>query len=186
MPATQDPDSVGGLPITSVYVDVVNRNDVVAKVSSMLHEVRPLAEDEDLDRAARLSIRDDLDRIEHEIGMGDWKNRTAVALFSCSGRELFERVELPRHVADRAVVDATPWVRPMLAVLSEYHRALVVVTTRREARLWALYQDEIEELEKLRDPVTPELDDHRDEELHERHFRRVWGARTLQPHADLR
>ncbi|HEX8870773.1 MAG TPA: hypothetical protein VF821_34225, partial [Lentzea sp.] len=130
----------------------------------------------DLDRTARLSVRDDLDRIEREIAVGDWRNSSAVALFSCSGRELFEQVELPRRVADRVVVDVTPWVRPMLAVLNEYCRTLVVVTTRREARLWALYQDEIEELEKLRDPVTPELDDHRDEELDKRHFRRVVGT----------
>jgi peptide chain release factor subunit 1 len=60
-----------GLPTTSVYVDVVDKSDVVSEVSSMLHEVRPLAEDEDLDRTARLSIRDDLDQIEHQIAMGD-------------------------------------------------------------------------------------------------------------------
>ncbi|USX53778.1 hypothetical protein [Lentzea sp. HUAS12] len=165
-----------GLPITSVYVDVVDKGGVVAKVSSMLHEVRPLAESEDLDRTARLSVRDDLDRIEHEIALGDWRNSAAVAFFSCSGREWFEWVGLPHRVADRVVVDTTPWVRPMLAVLDEYHRTLVVVTTRREARLWALYQDEIEEREQLRDPVTPELDDHRDEELDRRHFRRVVGT----------
>jgi peptide chain release factor subunit 1 len=166
-----------GLPITSIYVDVRSEpGAVVSKVSNMLHEVKPLAEDDDLDREARLSVRDDLDRIENEIRRGDWRNSTAVAMFSCSGRDLFEQVELPRHVADRVVVDATPWVRPVLSVLDEYHRALVVVTTRREARLWVLYQEEVEELEKVRDPVTPELDDHRDEELDRRHFRRVVGT----------
>ncbi|MCP2242425.1 baeRF10 domain-containing protein [Lentzea aerocolonigenes] len=166
-----------GLPVTSVYVDVRGEpGAVVSKVSSMLHELKPLAEDDDLDREARLSVRDDLDRIENAIRTGNWRNSTTVAMFSCSGRDLFEQVELPRHVTDRVVVDATPWVRPMLGVLDEYHRALVVVTTRREARLWALYQEEIEELEKLRDPVAPELDGHRDEELDKRHFRRVVGA----------
>jgi peptide chain release factor subunit 1 len=49
------------------------------------------------------------------------------------------------------VTDMTPWVRPMLAVLDEYHRSCVVVIDKREASLWELYQNEIRRIENVRD-----------------------------------
>ena len=51
----------------------------------------------------------------------------SVALFSCSGRGFFEEVPLTRAVRERVLVDETAWVRPMLAVLDEYHRCCVIV-----------------------------------------------------------
>ena len=48
-----------------------------------------------------------------------------MAFFSCSGRGLFEEVELPRPIRDRNVIVETAWVRPLPAVLDEYHRCRV-------------------------------------------------------------
>jgi peptide chain release factor subunit 1 len=69
-----------------------------------------------------------------------------VALFACSGRGEFEEVELPRRVRDRSMIDKTAWVRPLIAVLDEYHRCRVVLVDRGLARFFDLYQDEMVEL----------------------------------------
>lgn len=138
----------GDLPVVSVYLGLdADRRDLRSlstRVSSLLHEVRPMAKDSSLDREARLSVRGDVERIEAEMAE-DRPNPGAIAIFSCSGRGFYEEVELPRRVRDRIAVDATPWVRPMLAVLDEFHRACVLVLDSQTAHLWELYQGEIRE-----------------------------------------
>jgi hypothetical protein len=61
----------------------------------------------------------------------------------------YEEIALPRSVRDRVVVDTTPWVRPMLTVLEEYHRTCVLVVDKESARTWGLYEGEISETSKL-------------------------------------
>ena len=56
---------------------------------------------------------------------------------------------------DRIVADAIPWIRPMLAVLEEFHRAVVLVTDSNSARVWELYQGEFHRLRDVeRDDVS--------------------------------
>jgi hypothetical protein len=138
----------GDLPVVSVYLGLdADRRDLrslATRVSSLLHEIRPMAKDSDLGREARLSVRGDVERIEAEMAE-DRPNPGAIAIFSCSGRQFYEEVQLPRRVRDRIAVDATPWVRPLLAVLDEFHRACVLVLDSQTAHLWELYQGEITE-----------------------------------------
>jgi peptide subunit release factor 1 (eRF1) len=138
----------GDLPVVSVYLGLdADRRDLrslATRVSSLLHEIRPMAKDSTLEREARLSVRGDVERIEAEMAE-DRPNPGAIAIFSCSGRQFYEEVELPRRVRDRIAVDATPWVRPLLAVLDEFHRACVLVLDSQTAHLWELYQGEITE-----------------------------------------
>jgi peptide chain release factor subunit 1 len=136
----------GGLPVLSVYArfDPDDRRAFTSRVDEQLHEVRLLLEDPALDRDARQSLRSDVARIE-QTTKEEHLHPHAVAFFSCSGREVFETVELPRPVRDRHVVDATAWVRPLVAVLDEYHRCRVVVVDRSRARFFDLYQDEMVE-----------------------------------------
>jgi peptide chain release factor subunit 1 len=173
-----------GLPVLSLYarIDPDDRRAFPSRVDELLHEVRLLTKDPDLDRNARLSLRGDVGRIVEAVTEEHLHPRT-VAFFSCSGRGLFENVELPRAVRDRHVVDATPWVRPLVAVLDEYHRCRVLVVDRRRARFWDLYQDEMVERGKLRDPDLRKSDyaygmreyatRNKDELLAKRHYRAV-------------
>lgn len=99
-----------------------------------------------------------MERIEEAVRQERLSPR-AVASFSCSGRGMLENVELPRPVRDRHVVDATAWVRPLLAVLDEYHRCRVVVVDRARARFFDLYLGEVVECpDRLQDPTlrTPD------------------------------
>ena len=135
-----------GLPVLSLYArfDPDNRRAFPSRVNGQLHEVRQLTEDSALDRDARLSLRGDVARIEEAVGE-ERPHAQAVAFFSCSGRGLFEEVDLPRPIRDRNVIDETAWVRPLLAVLDEYHRCRVVVVDRGRARFFDLYGDEMVE-----------------------------------------
>ena len=141
-------------PVISMYVtvpvDVGERSRIRTRVTSLLEQIRPLGEDHTLSRDARLSVRSDLERIEDLRENQRWQP-PAVAVFSCSGKNFFEEVQLPRRAGDRIVVDATPWIRPMMAVLEEFHRAMVVVTDSNSARVWELFQGEFHRLHDVED-----------------------------------
>ncbi|MDT7775927.1 MAG: peptide chain release factor subunit 1 [Pseudonocardiales bacterium] len=178
-----------GFPILSLYaqvpVDPGDRRGLRSRVDSLLSEVRPLASDPSVDRDERLSVRADIEHIEEHITeQHDWRPGT-LAMFSCSARQIFEEVALPRTVHDRIVLDNTPWVRSLLAVLNEYRRMCVVFVERGEARVWELYQDELSEVITRRvRPVhsrhvpAPNEDRVRNkaEEYTKRHFRDVIGS----------
>jgi len=145
------------LPVTSLYAridaDPGRREDLQVRVSSMLDQIRPLAKDGGLGHDARLSLRADIARIKEALAEEHWRPG-AVAIFSCSGRDLYEEVVLPQLVGDRVLVDAAPYVRPMLTALSELHRACVVLVDRASARVWEIYQDEMRELRSIRDKTV--------------------------------
>ena len=111
-----------GLPVVSLYVPVPpdpgERAGVRSRVASLLDRIRPVGEDPSLSHEAKLSVRDDITRIETLVREERWLPH-GMALFACSGAGLLEEVRLPRTVRDRVVVDATPWVRPLAAVLDE-------------------------------------------------------------------
>ena len=176
-----------GLPVVSAYVavpaDPRDRAGVRSRLGSLVHEIRPLAKDDSLERDARMSLRGDIERLEHLEEEKPPRPGT-LAVFSCSGRQLFEQVELPRTMLrDRIVVDETPWVRPMLAVLDEYHRYCIAIIEKGSAQVWELYQDEMRKAAKLSGPTvrkpnyaTNLAEDrvrNRADELAKRHFRKV-------------
>ncbi len=173
-----------GLPVVSLYIhiDADRRSDVDSQLSSLLDEIRPLAYDGSLSHEARLSVRNDIELIQKAAGQERWKPG-AVSIFSCSGRGLYEQVELPRAVHDRIVVDDTPWVRPMLAVLDEYRRSCVAMVEKGWAGIWELYQDEVREVATIRSETLRKSNyahgrteyrvHNRGEELMSRHYRGV-------------
>lgn len=166
-----------GLPVVSLYARVTTdpRSRVAAvrsHIDSQLHHLRTISEDHRLSHRAKMSIRGDVDRIIEVVGQQQWPPG-AVALFSCTGRQFFEQVSLPREVRDRVVVDETAWVRPMLAVLDESHRCCVVVVDRETARLWELFGDEMREIDTLSLSADSARNQSKMEELTKRHFRQV-------------
>ncbi len=173
-----------GLPVVSLYCRVdpgASQREVQTRVDSLLDQIRPLAKDRALDHRYRLSVRGDIERIKDALGSERWPPGT-IAIFSCSGRDLYEEIPLPRRVREQVMVDATPLARPMLAVLGEYSRACVLVVNREAAPVWEMYQDEMREVETVREPLRkggntgsrPEdRIQNRVDEQAKRHFRRV-------------
>jgi peptide chain release factor subunit 1 len=132
-----------GYPVISVYVSThVGRPDLAARIGNLLHQIRPLAADPSLGRGARASISTDLSRIESSLTR-ERDRPGSVAVFACAGRNMFEEVAMPRRVRDRIVVDASPWVRPMSAVLDEYPRYGVVLVTPDATRVWELSEGQL-------------------------------------------
>jgi peptide subunit release factor 1 (eRF1) len=176
-----------GLPVVSLYCRVdpgQSQREVRARVDSLLDQIRPLARDRDFDHRHRLSVRADIKRTKDAMGSERWPPGT-IAIFSCSGRDLYAEIPLPRRVSEQVMVDATPLTRPLLAVLGGYCRACVLLLDRESSRIWEMYQDEMREVETVTDPLhkagntetRPEdRIQNRVDEQTKRHFRRVAGV----------
>jgi peptide chain release factor subunit 1 len=181
--------SADGPPVVSLYavvpVDPKDQKGLRSRVSGLLDELDPLAEDQSIERAARLSIREDIVRLRRAVLEEHWRPH-GIGLFASSARGLFQEVELPREPTDRVLVDATPWVRPIAAVLDKVNRACVVTLDRGQAVLWEYGIDTLEQIEEIQDPVLRSADytggrwggrenvtHNKVEELAKKHFRHV-------------
>jgi hypothetical protein len=176
-----------GLPVVSAYVPVEpgpeGRKKVRSETDSLLHQIRPLANDPGVDHDTRMSLREDIKRIGTLGDHASFKAGT-LAIFSCSGAGFFEVIGLPRAVRERITVDATPATRPMLAVLDEYHRCCAVVVDRETAHAWELYLGHVLDTGALSGAqqrgvghaVNERRNEHKVDELEKRHFHQVATA----------
>jgi peptide subunit release factor 1 (eRF1) len=170
-----------GIPVVSLYVAIdpgISQSDVHTRVTSLVDQIDGLAKDRDIQHEPRLSLRGDIEQIRERMREEVWQPK-GLAVFSCNGRGFYEEVPLPRAVRSQIVVDESALVRPMLAVLDEYHRSCVVVVDKEWARAWELYQDEMRELARFKDRLGKfdnyaggDLARIRDEQS-KRHYRRV-------------
>ncbi len=180
-----------GLPVVSVYLAVYpgpdGRRALRTKADSLLHRIRSLADDGSLDHGARMSLRADIEEVE-KIARTEMPRRGTLAIFACSGAGVLELVRLPRPVRDRIMVDATPWIGPMLAVLDQYRRCCTVVVDRESAHVWELYLGEMRDARRLesraprsaayagRHGLAEGRLRNKADELSKRHFREVAAA----------
>lgn len=147
-----------GVPVTTCYLDVDGRRlltqrDVEHELDTVLRSARSRAN-------GTPSVHADLDRIEGYVRNGFDRSRVrALALFSCSERDLFEVVPLPARVRSRVVVNDMPAVGQLEAIAEEKCRFGVLLVDRKRTRMFIFELDELVETtesdsETLRDYDT--------------------------------
>jgi peptide chain release factor subunit 1 len=140
--------------LISLYVPVkpgrTDRRAFMTRVASLLDRIRPLAEDSSLEHGARVSLREDIAKIEKSLGE-EPRKPGAVAVFACDGNGVYEEVWLPRGTRERIVVDADPYVRPMLGVFDEYYRTCAVIVDKGAGQVREHCLDQARELKAVRE-----------------------------------
>jgi peptide subunit release factor 1 (eRF1) len=92
----------------------------------------------------RESLRRDLEDIEAFVMPEIVANRhKAVAVFSCAGEKFWQTFGLPRLVRNLLIAEHDPYIRPLTAILAEYHRFCVVLVDRTCAQIFEVYLGEI-------------------------------------------
>lgn len=146
-------------PVTSVYLDVDGRSRIRARDVELALErmLRPLRERQH--QAGHDSVVADLKRIEDHVKAGiDRSNVRSLAMFACSAHDFWEVVELAVPVRDRAVVNHSPYVRELEAVVAQHPRFAVLVADRQRARLFLFQQGELLDKQEQLD-LLPRHDD---------------------------
>jgi peptide chain release factor subunit 1 len=133
-------------PVTSVYLDVDGRRRIRARDYELALErmVRPERERERARHEGKASVWADLKRIEDHVKGGVDRSRVrGLAVFSCSAHDFWEVIELAVPVRDRLVVNHSPYVRELEAVVARHERFAVLVADRQRARLFLFHQGEL-------------------------------------------
>jgi peptide chain release factor subunit 1 len=175
-------------PVVSTYVTIPvdpGEQAVETRFHSLLDPLHDVIDARQLSHFPRESLRADLSRILEIPRRGDELRPGSIAVFACHQEDLYEEIRLPRPVRERVVVDATPYTRPLLAVLDECHRYCVAVVDRERSLLYTFHMGELEEEDKVRDRVLRKpdyagfhgLEEHRvrnkAEELARKHFKKT-------------
>ena len=94
----------------------------------------------------RESLRSDFARIEEfvtqEIATSHHKG---LAVFSCSAQRFWQIYGLPRIGRNILIADPDPYIRPLTAILAEYHRYGIVLVDRVKGQVFEVYMGEIVE-----------------------------------------
>jgi peptide subunit release factor 1 (eRF1) len=141
-----------GRPIVSVYLGLGPEFDqpraITTRLKALVHQLREGGESGPGGEDAR-RLRPDLeavvalaDRVSVDRGRG-------AALFVCSAAGLAEHVSLPAPVRDRAVVDTTPYLGPLEAMLAHFRRYCAVVIDRRLASIYRFHMGALESWEVM-------------------------------------
>jgi peptide subunit release factor 1 (eRF1) len=144
-------------PVTTCYLDVDGRRylrhqDLEREVSVLLRGARAKANGES-------SVARDLHRIEEYVKAGlDRSHTRGLAIFSCAAHELWEVFELPVPVQNRVVVNSTPAVSQLEAVLEESEAVAVLLADKQRARLFVFELGDLVEYSELLDDLPREYD----------------------------
>jgi peptide chain release factor subunit 1 len=167
----------GGLPVTTLYLDVdgrrrPRRRDYVRRADDLAgvacDEARRLGRD------AHRSGCGDAKRIRSFVsdGLDRRGSVRGLALFSCSGAGLWEDVELSQPVRDVVRVATRPHLLPLEALLEMAETFCTVLVDRERARIFMSSLGEIEEVSRLLDDVPG------------RHDQGGWAQARLQRHIE--
>lgn len=140
----------------SLYLDLDPERFATAparasQIRSLLDEAaRDVERLDQLGHEDKLALREDLKRIESFLAspQAPFKGARALAIFCSTPDDLFEAIQLTRPVPGRVIIDAAPYVEPMVAVLDRT-RWLVVLVSRGAARLLSGYPERLREAQRL-------------------------------------
>jgi len=72
-----------------------------------------------------------------------------LVIIADGARDIFQVFRVAQPVKSQVVVDPDPYIRPLIAILDEYHRLMLALVDEREARLVEVYMGEVLEHEAL-------------------------------------
>ena len=133
------------------------------ELDSLVSEAERIQREAGLTSEQEAGFHSDLQRVRGLLDNGlAGGGARAVAIFAAHEAALFEAYRLPHSVEPQVYVDATPFVEPLLSVISPREWA-VLLTSRRAARILRGSRDELTEVARL------------DDDVHRRHSQGGWS-----------
>jgi peptide chain release factor subunit 1 len=148
----------GDDPVVSLYLDVDGRRFVRPRDYELRLEALVRQATEQHPEAVG-----DVRRIESHVKGGLDRSQTrGLALFSCASGGLWEVVELPVPVRNAVVVNATPHIRQLEAVLDENERFGVLLADKQRARMFVFELGQLVDKSERFDQLPRHEDDRGD------------------------
>jgi len=139
--------------VTSFYLNVdprrISPSKFVTLTRNLLREKQQVLEKEGWSEELLNKVREDFKRIEDfVVNHFELKGRVrGLVIIADAARGFFQVYRVAQPVKSQIIVDPDPYIRPLIAILDEYHRLMLVLVDQREARLLEVYMGEILEYE---------------------------------------
>ena len=124
--------------------------EVTSVLTEAAHKVDEAAEG--LEHDMHQALKADVERVREVLSGSDVaQNGThGIAVYACTPADLLEVVRLPHAIESRAVVEATPWVEPLLRGGDDGEWCVLLVN-RKVARIFCGPAPALEEVEQVED-----------------------------------
>jgi peptide chain release factor subunit 1 len=120
----------------------------------------------------RESLEKDAERIRNHVRDVE-RSANGLAIFACSGADLFEAIELAAPVQDhRLFISDEPHLYPLARLLDEYPRYLALITDTHSARIFVFAANEVEKTDRVESDKT------------KRHKKGGWSQARYQRNVD--
>jgi peptide subunit release factor 1 (eRF1) len=129
-------------------------------INSVLDQAGRAAREEDP------AVRADVERVRDAFKGLDFQGAHGMAVFAAGG-DMLEVIKLPRPVDNAVVIDASPYIEPLVEVQSEARYGVVLVN-RQTARIFRGSHDRLDEVVRIED------------EVHGRHDQGGWSQARYQ------
>lgn len=149
-----------GFLVTSFYLDVDATEfpapeHIEKSFDSLIHtaESKRKELEDALSHEAEQSLRGDLGKIREFMDGFERHDTNGIAIFSCTGQDFWQVVQLPTRVGNRVEFRPHPVVSPIATFLSHNKATAILLTDKQSARIFTMKEGEVREWTSFEDYV---------------------------------
>ncbi len=147
---------------TSLFLDTsknrMSKKEIQVSFKNLISAGRSRLGQLSLPKSQKDSLFQDLDKIKAFCSRNlSAYNYVGLALFSCSDRSFWQEFNLVKSPRNLVIFDRNPYVRPLSAILNEYHRTCLLTFDAKEAKWYEIYMGEVRLLETLTGDVPSKI-----------------------------
>lgn len=133
----------GDAPVVSVYLPIDRKTHPRAQYKTLFKNLAR----ETLEGNVRPSVREDLERIRTWLDEAQVDTmKKGLVIFCSSPLKLFKTFQVGKSFPTRLVVNAGPYIRPILVLLGDLRRYGIVVLDRKKAKFYGVELGDIEKI----------------------------------------
>lgn len=126
------------------------KGDYIIHLKNLLKDASERA-----DKDKEKKVKEDLEKIELYLKGNRREFKKGIAIISCSALGFWKHYHLSLPVKNELIIDKTPYIKPLLFLLNNYQRCLVLLIDKELARIFIIHLGAIEEYTELFSPGVP-------------------------------
>ncbi len=147
---------------TSFFLDTsknrLTKKEIQLSLKNLLFNSKKRLKEMSLSKAKKESLEQDLEKIEKYCQQNlSGSNFVGLAIFSGSECDLWKVFNLVKSPRNMIIFDHNPYIRPLSAILDDYHRTCILTFDRKEAKWYNIFMGEISELKSLQSDVPSRI-----------------------------
>ncbi len=147
-------------PVASFYLNTDLRNLTLEQIRTVTKDLIKLRREEieksALSHAQKEALKSDFEKILNFVeALTVEGNQRGLAIFSAQGGQFWQVFKLPQKVKNALIIDPDPYVRPLLAILNQYHRFCFAIVDRKKAQIFEYYLGELQDISELMSADVP-------------------------------